>query len=67
MLAGLLKSLFPSRDAEQLVRARLEAWDAWLQPLSETGCRAQIAVHSVTYKYKNALAVRHQLLARGYR
>jgi hypothetical protein len=28
MLGGLFKSLFPARDdAEQLVRARLDAWD----------------------------------------
>lgn len=33
MLSGLLKTLFPSRDAEQLVRARLDAWDTWAQPL----------------------------------
>ncbi|MET3449109.1 type VI secretion system protein TssA [Ralstonia sp. 1138] len=38
MLAGLFKSLFPARDAEQLVRTRLDAWQAWLQPLAgETG------------------------------
>ncbi|HWX11993.1 MAG TPA: type VI secretion system protein TssA [Trinickia sp.] len=38
MLGGLFKSLFPSRDdAEQLVRARLDAWDAWLQPLTGEG------------------------------
>ncbi|SAK64784.1 type VI secretion system protein TssA [Caballeronia ptereochthonis] len=34
MLAGLLKALFPSRDAEQMARARLERWEAWLAPLS---------------------------------
>ncbi|SAL51032.1 hypothetical protein AWB74_02355 [Caballeronia arvi] len=34
MLAGLLKALFPSRDAEQMARTRLETWDAWLAPLS---------------------------------
>ncbi|WGS40180.1 type VI secretion system protein TssA [Burkholderia sp. JSH-S8] len=35
MLGGLFKSLFPARDdAEQLVRARLDAWRAWLLPLS---------------------------------
>jgi type VI secretion system protein VasJ len=38
MLGGLFKSLLPSRDdAEQLVRARLDAWDAWLQPLGGEG------------------------------
>jgi type VI secretion system protein VasJ len=34
MLSGLLKGLFPSRDAEQLTRSRLDNWSAWLQPLS---------------------------------
>ncbi|MGU7810659.1 hypothetical protein [Burkholderia sp. AW49-1] len=35
MLGGLFKSLFPARDdAEQLVRARLDTWTAWLQPLA---------------------------------
>ncbi|HEX3379481.1 MAG TPA: type VI secretion system protein TssA [Paraburkholderia sp.] len=39
MLSGLLKTLFPSRDEEQRVRARLDAWSAWLQPLpGEHGC-----------------------------
>ncbi|WP_419690762.1 type VI secretion system protein TssA [Burkholderia theae] len=34
-LGGLFKGLFPAReDAEQLVRARLDAWNAWLLPLS---------------------------------
>ncbi|WP_233834745.1 type VI secretion system protein TssA [Paraburkholderia sp. ZP32-5] len=33
MLSSLLKSLFPSRDEEQRVRARLDAWSTWLQPL----------------------------------
>jgi type VI secretion system protein VasJ len=33
MLSSLLKTLFPSRDDEQRVRARLDAWSAWLQPL----------------------------------
>jgi type VI secretion system protein VasJ len=33
MLPNLLKALFPSRDAEQLVRARIDAWSEWLQPL----------------------------------
>lgn len=34
MLGGLFKSLFPARDdAEQLARTRLDAWNAWLQPL----------------------------------
>jgi type VI secretion system protein VasJ len=32
MLSNLLKNLFPSRDADQLSRDRLNAWDAWLQP-----------------------------------
>jgi len=34
MLAGLLKKLLPSQDAEQLTRARLDAWNTWLTPLS---------------------------------
>ena len=34
MLAGLLKTLLPSRDAEQMNRARLEAWSGWLTPLA---------------------------------
>ncbi|WP_233853310.1 type VI secretion system protein TssA [Paraburkholderia sp. HD33-4] len=39
MLSSLLKTLFPSRDDEQQVRARLDAWSAWLQPLpGEHGC-----------------------------
>ncbi|MGH8779861.1 type VI secretion system protein TssA [Paraburkholderia sp.] len=33
MLPNLLKTLFPSRDAEQLVRARVDTWSAWLVPL----------------------------------
>lgn len=33
MLPNLLKALFPSRDPEQLVRARIDAWSAWLVPL----------------------------------
>lgn len=33
MFSGLLRSLFPSRDAEQLTRSRLDTWSAWLQPL----------------------------------
>ncbi|KDB10163.1 type VI secretion-associated protein, VC_A0119 family [Burkholderia sp. lig30] len=38
MLGGLFKSLFPARDdAEQLARARLDAWNAWLQPLAGDG------------------------------
>ncbi|CAG9258361.1 Type VI secretion protein [Burkholderia diffusa] len=38
MLGGLFKSLFPARDdAEQLVRARLDAWNAWLLPLAGDG------------------------------
>ncbi|AYZ65018.1 type VI secretion system protein TssA [Burkholderia multivorans] len=38
MLGGLFKSLFPARDdAEQLVRARLNAWNAWLLPLTGDG------------------------------
>lgn len=32
-MPGLLKALFPSRDAEQLTRSRLQTWSAWLQPL----------------------------------
>jgi type VI secretion system protein VasJ len=34
MLSGLLRTLFPSRDAEQLTRSRLDTWIAWLQPLA---------------------------------
>ncbi|SAK96432.1 hypothetical protein AWB77_05611 [Caballeronia fortuita] len=34
MLASLLKKLFPAQDAEQFARARLDAWSAWLVPLS---------------------------------
>ena len=30
MLPNLLKALFPSRDPEQLVRERIDAWGAWL-------------------------------------
>jgi type VI secretion system protein VasJ len=37
MLSGLFKALFPSRDAEQLTRSRLEVWSAWLQPLAGEG------------------------------
>ncbi|WP_338641118.1 type VI secretion system protein TssA [Burkholderia pyrrocinia] len=38
MLGGLFKSLFPARDdAEQLVRARLDTWCEWLQPLAGDG------------------------------
>ncbi|TDV11774.1 type VI secretion system protein TssA [Paraburkholderia caballeronis] len=38
MLSGLLKALFPSRDAEQLTRSRLDTWSAWVQPLpGDTG------------------------------
>ncbi|KVG28070.1 type VI secretion system protein TssA [Burkholderia diffusa] len=38
MLGGLFKSLFPARDdAEQLVRARLDTWGAWLEPLAGNG------------------------------
>ncbi|MBB5409225.1 type VI secretion system protein VasJ [Paraburkholderia sp. HC6.4b] len=33
MLSGLLRTLFPSRDAEQLTRSRLDTWSDWLQPL----------------------------------
>ncbi len=33
-LGDLFRSLFPSRDVEQVARARLDAWDAWLQPLA---------------------------------
>ncbi len=35
MLGGLLKTLFPSRDAaERLAQARHESWGAWLLPLA---------------------------------
>ncbi len=35
MLGGLFKSLIPARDdAEQLARSRLQAWNAWLEPLT---------------------------------
>ncbi|GLU33533.1 type VI secretion system protein TssA [Trinickia caryophylli] len=38
MLGGLFKSLFPARDdGEQLARTRLDAWNAWLQPLPGDG------------------------------
>jgi type VI secretion system protein VasJ len=38
MLGGLFKSLLPARDdGEQLARLRLDAWDAWLQPLAGEG------------------------------
>ncbi|KVD40550.1 type VI secretion protein [Burkholderia ubonensis] len=33
MLSTLRKALFPSRDAEQLTRSRLAAWETWLLPL----------------------------------
>jgi type VI secretion system protein VasJ len=33
-MPGLLKALFPSHDAEQITRSRLDTWSAWLQPLS---------------------------------
>jgi type VI secretion system protein VasJ len=37
-LGGLFKGLFPARDdAEQLVQARLDAWNAWLLPLAGEG------------------------------
>ncbi|AKC68537.1 type VI secretion system protein TssA [Pandoraea oxalativorans] len=37
MLAGLLNRLIPSiRHAEQFARARLDTWNAWLRPISET-------------------------------
>ncbi|MEM5310266.1 type VI secretion system protein TssA [Paraburkholderia sp. JHI869] len=32
-MPGLLKALFPSHDAEQLTRTRLDTWSAWLQLL----------------------------------
>lgn len=35
MLATLLKALFPSRDPEQLVHERINAWNAWLAPLPD--------------------------------
>lgn len=37
MLSGLFRTLFPSRDAEQLTRSRLDTWRAWLQPLAGEG------------------------------
>ncbi|KWO61972.1 type VI secretion system protein TssA [Burkholderia territorii] len=37
-LGGLFKGLFPARDdAEQLARARLDVWNAWLLPLAGDG------------------------------
>ncbi|HDR9273855.1 TPA: type VI secretion system protein TssA [Burkholderia vietnamiensis] len=37
-LGGLFQKLFPARvDAEQLVQARLDAWNAWLLPLAGDG------------------------------
>ncbi|WP_213305180.1 type VI secretion system protein TssA [Paraburkholderia sacchari] len=33
-MPGLLKALFPSRDAGEFTRSRLDKWSAWLQPLS---------------------------------
>ncbi len=33
MLSGLLRTLFPSRDVEQLTRSRLDTWGNWLEPL----------------------------------
>jgi type VI secretion system protein VasJ len=39
MLSSLLNTLFPSHDDEQQLRARLDTWNAWLQPLpGEHGC-----------------------------
>ncbi|WP_281179175.1 type VI secretion system protein TssA [Paraburkholderia oxyphila] len=32
-MPGLLKALFPSRDAGELTRSRLDTWSEWLQPL----------------------------------
>ncbi|WP_322032673.1 type VI secretion system protein TssA [Paraburkholderia sp. J76] len=32
-MPGLLKALFPSRDAGEFTRSRLDTWQAWLQPL----------------------------------
>jgi type VI secretion system protein VasJ len=37
MLSGLFRTLFPSRDAEQLTRSRLDTWSAWLRPLAGEG------------------------------
>lgn len=38
MLGGLFKRLFPARDdGEQLARARLDAWAAWVQPFPGDG------------------------------
>jgi type VI secretion system protein VasJ len=34
MLSGLLRTLFPSRDAEQFTHSRLDTWSDWLQPIS---------------------------------
>ncbi|CAB3749517.1 type VI secretion system protein TssA [Paraburkholderia humisilvae] len=42
MFSGLLKSLFPARDAEQLSLARLNAWDGWLQPFASDGGGAPV-------------------------
>ncbi|WP_321908729.1 type VI secretion system protein TssA [Paraburkholderia sp. J11-2] len=37
-LGDIFRSLFPSRDVEQVARERLDAWADWLQPLAgETG------------------------------
>lgn len=36
-MPGLLKALFPSHDAEELTRSRLDTWSAWLQPLPGEG------------------------------
>ncbi|CAG4895304.1 type VI secretion system protein TssA [Paraburkholderia gardini] len=33
ILPNLLKALFPSNDADQLVRERVDAWSEWLAPL----------------------------------
>lgn len=35
MLSGLLKAIFPSRDAAQLTRSRLDTWGDWLQPFGQ--------------------------------
>ncbi|WP_103703678.1 type VI secretion system protein TssA [Paraburkholderia eburnea] len=32
-MPDLLKALFPSRDAGELTRSRLDTWNVWLQPL----------------------------------
>jgi type VI secretion system protein VasJ len=54
MLSGLLKTLFPARDAEQLTRSRLDAWDAWLQPLpGESGVGRDPGYEDVFFELKD--------------